>query len=133
MRAIALAVLMMVVGCDQGRPTPSREEIARKRAEAESAQAIKDAQDAKAKLDAIIKQLDDLDKKVQAAVDRVVEAETDAERAAAKTELLKLQQEKADLVRSVAEARAAVESTGRRKGVTISKECMDNPLAKGCS
>jgi hypothetical protein len=32
-----------------------------------------------------------------------------------------------------AAARAAAEKAERLKGVRVSKECMENPLAKGCS
>jgi hypothetical protein len=33
----------------------------------------------------------------------------------------------------IAEAKAAAARAERKKGVKISKECQDNPLAKGCT
>ncbi|HTL36532.1 MAG TPA: hypothetical protein VL326_25540 [Kofleriaceae bacterium] len=105
----------------------------RKKAEAEAAQAVKDANDAKDKLDRIMKDLDDLDTKVGAAVSAVADAQNDADRASAKQRLIALQKEQYDMKQRAAAARAAAEKAERLKGVKISKECMDNPLAKGCS
>ena len=61
------------------------------------------------------------------------DAQNDADRASAKARLIKLQQEQAEMKQRAAEARAAAERAERKKGVKISKECLDNPLAKGCS
>lgn len=118
MRAIALG-LLLVLGCDKGGPT--REELARQKAAAEAAQA---ASDAKAKLESQKKQLDDLDAKLVTAVNHVVDAQSDAERAAANAELKALQAQKAELVRDM---------EGGRPKVKMSTQCIDNPLAKGCS
>jgi chromosome segregation ATPase len=108
----------------------ARLESAKAKAEADKAMAAaKAAGDEVAKLAA---DLDALNDKVAKAVDAIVQAKTDAERAAAKTTLDSLRKEKSELEQRVAEAKAASARAERMKGVHISKECLDNPLAKGC-
>ena len=80
-----------------------------------------------------MRELDDLDTKVTAAVTAVADAQNDADRAGAKAKLIALQREQAEMKQRAAAAKAAAERAERQKGVKISKECMDNPLAKGCS
>jgi hypothetical protein len=105
----------------------------RKKAEAEAAQAVHDANDAKEKLEKITKDLDDLNDKVSTAVNAVADAQNDADRASAKAKLVALQKEQFEMKQRAADAKAAAEKAERRKGVKVSKECLDNPLAKGCS
>ena len=76
--------------------------------------------------------LEDMDKRVNEAVDSVVAAQTDADRANAKAKLEALRKEKAEMEAKVAAAKAAAARAQRAKGTKISKECQDNPLAKGC-
>ena len=64
-------------------------------------QAIKDAQDARARLEAITRQLDLIDVQVAAAVRAVIDAESDAERARAKVRLIELQKQQYELKRKV--------------------------------
>ena len=73
-----------------------------------------------------------MDKKLASAVDNVVAAQNDADRAAAKSKLEQLRKEKAEMEARIAAARAAAARAERLKGAKISKECQDNPLAKGC-
>jgi len=73
-----------------------------------------------------------LDQRVAKAVDAVVNAQNDRDRSAAKAQLTALQRDKATLDARVAEARAAAAKAARDKGKTVRKECLDNPLAKGC-
>ncbi|HTJ41249.1 MAG TPA: AgmX/PglI C-terminal domain-containing protein [Kofleriaceae bacterium] len=56
----------------------------------------------------------------------------EAERLEAEEKLAQLQKERSDMEAREEEAKAAAERVERKKGVTISKECLDNPLAKGC-
>ena len=63
----------------------------------------------------------------------VAAATNQAERAAAQASLIALQRAQADIRARVVEAQAAAARAERAKGVHISKECLDNPLAKGCS
>ncbi len=60
-------------------------------------------------------------------------AQNDADRANAKAKLEELRREKAEMEAKIAAAKAAAAKAQRAKGRTISKECQDNPLAKGCS
>jgi len=59
-------------------------------------------------------------------------AQNDADREAAKSRLQQLQREKSDMEARVAAAKEAAAKGERVKGVKVSKECLDNPLAKGC-
>lgn len=121
-------------------PTVQEAEIAaqqsdqlRKTAEQQAAQAVKDAQEAKAALERATQELSDLDGKVTAAVTAVADAQNDADRASAKARLIALQREQAELKSRLTAATLALQKAESLKGVTISKECKDNPLAKGCS
>jgi len=73
-----------------------------------------------------------LDRRVAKAMDAVVNAQNDSDRSAAKARLTALQREKAALDARVAAARADAEKAARAKGIKVRKECLDNPLAKGC-
>jgi hypothetical protein len=102
-------------------------------AEARTAQAIQEADDAKARVEKLMGDLDALDVRVSAAVSEVVDAQSDAQRSTATSRLKMLQKEKAELEMMIARARSDAERAERAKGTKISKECIDNPLAKGCS
>jgi hypothetical protein len=106
---------------------------ARHAAEAAAQEAAKRAFEAKTQLDAVMRDLEMLDTKVTDAVTAVTEAQTDADRTAAGARLMQLKQEHQELLQRAAAARAAAERAERTKAVKISKECLDNPLAKGCS
>jgi hypothetical protein len=106
---------------------------ARARAELEARQAALAANEAMERVRTIELDLDAFNAKVNAAVDAVVNAQNDADRAAAKARLDGLRTEKLDLEQRVAAAKAAAAKAERAQGVRVSPECMDNPLAKGCS
>jgi len=106
--------------------------LAAKKAELEAQEAMKQAKAAQENITQVAKDLDAMNERLAGAVDAVVNAQNDADRAAAKAKLEALQKEKADLEAHVAAAKAAADRAERTKGVTISKECLDNPLAKGC-
>jgi hypothetical protein len=101
-------------------------------AELQAEQAMKDAKEAAEKVQKLAVDLDAMNEKVSSAVTAVVDAQNDADRAAAKVKLQALQKEKAELEQRIAEAKAASDRAERSKGVHVSKECLDNPLAKGC-
>ena len=107
-------------------------ELAAKRAEASAARAVAEAAAAQATLAKLQADLEALNAKVSAAVDALASAQNDNDRAVAKAKLEELQKTKAELDAKVAAANAAAARAQRLKGVTISKECLDNPLAKGC-
>jgi hypothetical protein len=94
--------------------------------------AVAAAKEAKEKVDRLTNDLADLGKRVDKATDDLAAAQNDADRAAARSKLDKLRQERADMENRMAAAKAAAEKAERAKGVHISKECQDNPLAKGC-
>ena len=130
--ALVAAVALIFFAVDRMRASDHDAE-AKRRAEATAAQAVKDAQEAKEQLDTVMRQLDDLDTKVGQAVNAVADAQNDADRASAKARLIALQKEQYEMKQRAAAARARAEKAERLKGVKISKECMENPLAKGCS
>lgn len=102
-------------------------EAARARAEAE-----REANAARATVDQLQKELAAFTERVNAGVDAVASAQNDADRAAAKAKLAALMKEKAELEARLAGAGPRVINPDRMKGVTLSKECLANPLANGC-
>lgn len=67
------------------------------------------------------------------AVNALASAQNQADRDAAKAKLDQLRREKTEMEARIAEARAQAARAERLKGVKISKECLENPLAKGCN
>jgi chromosome segregation ATPase len=114
-------------------PRKSEEELKLELAQKEAAQAEADARDAMEKVEKVAKDLDELEKKLDKAVEDVVAAQNDADRSAAKSKLTELRKEQSDMRARVEAAKAAAEKADHKKGVHISKECLDNPLAKGCN
>jgi multidrug efflux pump subunit AcrA (membrane-fusion protein) len=108
-------------------------ELLKQRAEKLAEQAMHDAQEAQDQVVRLSKDLTDLGAKVDAAVDALASAQNDADRAAARAKLDELRQQRAALEMRVKAVRDAAERAQRAKGVTISKECLDNPLAAGCN
>jgi colicin import membrane protein len=106
---------------------------AKTEAEAVAEQAKKDAREAQEAVDKLQKDLGDLQTRVDVAVDNVVSAQNDADRASAKAKLDALKREKYEMEQRIAEAKAKAARAERLKGVKIKQECLDNPLAKGCS
>lgn len=107
-------------------------EAAMRKAEQDAIQAVKDAQEAMERLDRLQTDLTALDTKVSAAIDTVIAAQNDADRAAAKARLEQLRAEKAEMDRRIMEAKAKAVRAERKKGVKVDARCLDNPLAKGC-
>jgi uncharacterized protein YhaN len=106
---------------------------AKEKAERARDQAVQEAKEAQEKVEKLSNDLADLDKKVNTAVNGVVAAQNDADRKAAAANLATLQQQKRDMEQRIAAAKAAADKANRAKGVHLSQECLDNPLAKGCS
>jgi hypothetical protein len=147
MRIFVVVITLLAGGCNSETPAAEMDKAQEKRksidvrqAEAEAAlakkraeEAVRAAEEAAESVQRLEKDLADLDTKVGAAVDAVVAAQSDADRAAAKAKLEMLRKEKAEFERRTAEAKAAAARARRVQGSSISKECQDNPLAKGCS
>lgn len=107
-------------------------ELAAKRAEALADLAADDATLAQMELAKVQADVEALNAKVDAAADAVVKAQNDNDRAAAKARLDALRQDKAALDVRMDAAKTAASRAQRAKGITISKECLDKPLAKDC-
>ncbi|HEV7558075.1 MAG TPA: hypothetical protein VGO00_21555 [Kofleriaceae bacterium] len=140
MKTVAIIFTVMACGGSQKPPvtTTAPEPVAAEpspeaKAHAEAATAIKAADEAKARVDELANMLDKLNRNVDEAVTQTMNAHTDAERAAATTTLEKLRSQKTAIEREVMSAKEAAAKAERAKGVHVSKECIDNPLAKGCS
>jgi len=72
------------------------------------------------------------DNRLNAADQALRAAQTDADRRRAQDALDKLRQGKLEMERRLKAAQDAADKRQREKGFHPSKECMDNPLAKGC-
>ncbi len=96
----------------------------------EAAKQAKEAQDKVAKLS---NDLIDLGHRVDQATDALAAAQNDADRQAARAKLDQLRKERAEMEQHIADAKAAAAKAERAKGVHVSKDCLDNPLAKGCT
>jgi len=96
-------------------------------------EAVKDAAGAQEKVMQLEKTAADMMEKINGAITAVEAAQSDADRTAAKAKLIALQAEQAAMQVAIAAAKAAAAKAARLKGVKISPECLDNPLAKGCS
>lgn len=117
-------------------PAPRRDddlEAQRMRAEAEYAYAMKAAQEAIEKVEALQRELDDLSARTGAAIDSLVAAQNDADRSAAKAKLEALRKEQAEMKMKLEAAKARAQRAQRKQGTPVSAECLDNPLAKGCT
>ena len=107
--------------------------LAKQQAEKAAEAAIKSARDAQQQVEKISKDLAELSAKVDAAVDALAASRNEADRAAAKAKLDDLHKQRAELEQRMQAARDAANRAARARGVTISKECIDNPLAAGCN
>jgi colicin import membrane protein len=105
---------------------------AKEQAEHVRDQAVEEAKEAQEKVEKLSNDLADLDKKVSTAVDGVMAAQNDADRKAASANLEKLRQQKIEMEQRIQAAKSAAAKAERAKGVHLSKECLENPLAKGC-
>lgn len=96
----------------------------------------KDATTAIAEAEAKLQRIEQDRAKVKLELDAYIEevssAKTKDERDKAEQIALQMKEMVALLDERIDEAKAEVAKAKRRKGVTISKECLDNPLAKGC-
>lgn len=136
MKLVSYSVLAMLLagpGCKDSKPSAREKAAAEAPSETSMAKTAKDAEEAKTKLETAVRELDELNAKVTAALTALTDAKTDADRAATKAQLWQLQKDQTDLKQRVDTARRAAEAVQRPTDVKLSKECVDNPLAKGCS
>jgi DNA repair exonuclease SbcCD ATPase subunit len=90
------------------------------------------AQQAQETVDQLSQDMRDQDARLSAAEEVVRTARADAERQSAQANLDRLRQHKLEMEKRIQEARNAAAKAERAKGMHISRECLDNPLAKGC-
>ncbi|MFT3699308.1 MAG: hypothetical protein QM831_39535 [Kofleriaceae bacterium] len=122
---IVVAVKSMAASDEDNKKRVAAEKMAQ-----DAANAAKEAQD---KVEKLSNDLIDLGKRVDKATDALAAAQNDADRQAARAKLDQLRKERADMEERIAQAKAAAAKAERNKGIHQSKECLDNPLAKGCS
>jgi DNA repair exonuclease SbcCD ATPase subunit len=102
-------------------------------AAATTQQAVADVQRTQDTIDQLTKDLAALDARLDQAIRLVVSATTDADRTAAQASVAELMKQRGELQQRMAAAKAAAANAERAQGVHVSKECLENPLAKGCS
>jgi hypothetical protein len=102
------------------------------RAFAQYEEAVRAANEAMARIQALEQTAADMIVRINEAIAIIDAAQNDADRAAAAAKLKALAREQAELEQRVRAAKEAARKTEERKGVKVSKECLDNPLAKGC-
>lgn len=128
LRAMHQAELAQV----QRRTAPKTDEQRAAEARAAAEQAVQEARAAQERVERLAADLEALDRKLSLAVDTVVDAQNDADRAAATAKLKALQKEQAELEARVQQVKADAERAERKKGVKVSPQCQENPLAAGC-
>lgn len=128
-----VAAVALIFFAIQKMNQSSEDNKAKAEAERIADEAAKAAKEAQAKVDKLQSDLIDLAKRVDQATDALAAAQNDADRQAARAKLDQLRKERAEMEQHIADAKAAAAKAERAKGVHVSKECLDNPLAKGCS
>jgi hypothetical protein len=101
-------------------------------AEAAFRRASGDAKAAADQVEALDAERDANVKEIEAAVNAVASSTSDAERSEASAKLTAAQVKQADLQARLAAAITKATAAERAKGVHVSQECLDNPLAAGC-
>ena len=130
--ALVAAVALVFFAIQKMRASEEDKE-AKARAEQVAAQAKKDAEEAKEAVARLERESEDLKTKMDQATDLLAAAQTQADRDAANSKLRALREQRAEMERRIAEAKAKAARAERLKGVKIDQKCLDNPLAKGCS
>ncbi len=131
-----IAVVGIVVGvfvAVKSSAKSDEDNIKRVAAEKMAQDAANSAKEAQEKVEKLSNDLLDLGKRVDKATDALASAQNDADRQSARGKLEQLRKERAEMEQHIADAKAAAAKAERNKGVHVSKECLDNPLAKGCS
>jgi hypothetical protein len=141
MRMTCLVCAVLAIGCgkkqdEQRKPEPERSAMQAQEAKQQAEHAAGEAAEAAAASKKLLEDLENRDielaERIGAAADALANAQNQADRDSAKAKLDALQQAQASLHAEVAAARTAAARAERLKGVKISRECLDNPLAKGC-
>jgi chromosome segregation ATPase len=132
-------VVVLLIGCSgeavlKQVEADMKAEEARLQMEVERLRAAdREAREAKAQIERLQQDLAETDHEVAAAIDAVVAAQTQADRDSAMAKLDTVRREKAQLESTMAAKKAALDKAKRTQPRELSRECLDNPLAKGCS
>jgi hypothetical protein len=126
---IAFAVL--AASC--GGNSDEAQRAAKEQAERVAKQAVQEAQAAQDRVDQLAREIREQDQQLADAEAAVRNAQTDEERKAAQLKLDKLRQQRIEIEKRIHKEKLAADKSERAKGVHLSKECLENPLAKGCS
>ena len=132
-------VLVVVMACGGSRNATTSEPI-ENRAEPKQAPAappkprpFANAAEARARLPQLEQRYDELDRELANAVQAVADAATDVERKLGIDRLKKAQQERDDVRARIDDAHALIEQDAIDRGLPVSDDCANNPLASGCS
>ena len=130
--ALAAAIGLVLFAVQRTRASEA-DRATKAEAVAIARQAQQERQELAVEVERMARDLDELDRKVGGAIDAVTAAQTEADRAAAKTRLDRLRQEQAEAQVRVRRARELAARRDRLAPVVISEACLKNPLAPGCS
>jgi hypothetical protein len=136
MVAVTIGAIVLTIGLGifavQRMIQASHDREAAAQAQRDKDEAVRVAQEAQDRVDKLSKDMKDQDDRLNAADQALRTARTEEERKKAEVELKRLRDQKLDMEKRIQEAKNAAAKAERAKGVHISKECLDNPLAKGC-
>lgn len=136
MVAVTIGAIVLTIGLGifavQRMIQASHDREAAAQAQRDKDEAVRVAQEAQDRVDKLSKDMKDQDDRLNAADQALRTAQTEDERKKAEVELRRLRDQKLDMEKRIQEAKNAAAKAERAKGVHISKECLDNPLAKGC-
>jgi hypothetical protein len=130
--AVLLTIGLVIFAVQRMHQAAADREAAQQ-AQRDKVEAERIAKEAQERVDKLSSDMKDQDDRLNAADQALKTAQTDADRRAAQTNLDRLRQQKFEMEKRIQEARNAAAKAERAKGVHISKECLENPLAKGCS
>jgi colicin import membrane protein len=132
--AIAVIIAIPVAFWALGGKDEAKEEQAKVEAEAKAKveAAEKEKRELAQKVDELTKEVEKINESSTVVMNAARAAQKESDRLAALDKLAKLDQERRDVQRRLAEAQAAAARAERLRGASVSKACQDNPLAKGC-
>jgi colicin import membrane protein len=129
--ALVAAIGLVFFAVQRKRESDAASAVAEK-AEANAKAAEEVAKAAKERVDKLDSDMKAQNEQLESAQVAVKNAKSANDLRAAQDNLDRLRQQKFEMEQRIAAARAASAKAERAKGVHISKECMENPLAKGC-
>jgi hypothetical protein len=136
MVAVTVGAVLLTIGLGifavQRMNQAAHDREAAAQAQRDKDEAVRVAQEAQDRVDKLSKDMKDQDDRLNSADQALRTARTEADRQKAQDELNRLRQQKFEMEKRIQDARNAAAKAERNKGVHISPECLNNPLAKGC-